>query len=54
LQASCVPGRVLVSQSVWELVGAEIACQPMGQMQLKGISTPVMTYAIVETTPFAS
>lgn len=54
LQASCVPGRVLVSQSVWELVGAEIACQPMGQMQLKGISAPVMTYAIVETTPFAS
>lgn len=47
LQANCVPGRVLVSQAIWELISAEIACQPVGQMQLKGISAPVMTYAIV-------
>lgn len=49
LQSSCAPGGVLVSQATWELVGAEIECTPVGELQLKGISRPVMTYAIADT-----
>ncbi len=46
LQACCTPGRVLIAHSTWLLVRDRVACMPKGEMELKGIPRPVMTYEV--------
>jgi class 3 adenylate cyclase len=46
LQAHCEPGKVLLSHSTWLLVHDHIACAPRGELQLKGINRPVMSYEL--------
>ncbi len=47
LQARCEPGRVLISHSTWLLVNDQIPCAVKGELQLKGIHKPVMTYELL-------
>jgi class 3 adenylate cyclase len=44
LQANCEPGKVLLSHATWLLVHQHLPCVPKGEMALKGIHKPVMTY----------
>jgi class 3 adenylate cyclase len=46
LQSICEPGHVLISQSTWLLVHDEVACEPRGEVTLKGIQRPVKTYEV--------
>lgn len=47
LQSHCEPGKLLLSHATWLLVHDEIACTQKGELQLKGIHKPVMTYEVV-------
>jgi adenylate cyclase len=40
------PVRILVSRETRELLGPEIACEPLGEFALKGLPQPVMVYAL--------
>lgn len=46
LQAHCEPGKVLLSHATWLLVNDQMDCQPKGELALKGITKPVMSYEI--------
>jgi class 3 adenylate cyclase len=44
LQVNCAPGKILLSHSTWVLVNDEIACEPKGEILVKGIHYPVKVY----------
>jgi len=46
LQASCAPGRLLISHATWLLVRDQITCTPKGEVELKGMHRPVMSYEV--------
>jgi len=50
LQVACQPGKVLLSHSTWVLVRDGIACEPRGEIQVKGIRDPVRVYEV--TAPY--
>ena len=45
LQAHCEPGGILLSDASWHLVKDEIACEPRGEVECKGVHYPVRVYA---------
>ncbi len=47
LQASCEPGRILISYPTWLLVQDEIRCTPKGEIRVKGVRDPVTVYEVV-------
>lgn len=49
LQSICEPGHVLISHSTWLLMNDELACEPRGEVTLKGIQRPVMIYEVANT-----
>jgi adenylate cyclase len=49
IQASCDPGKVLISHSTWALVHDEIPHIDKGDVQLKGIHYPVHVYEVSDT-----
>jgi class 3 adenylate cyclase len=51
LQAVCPPGRVLLSHATWVLVRDAIACEPKGEIQVKGFADPVKVYEVVGAAP---
>lgn len=46
LQTACEPGKVLVSHTTWALVEPDIACEPRGAIQVKGVHHPVRVYEV--------
>ena len=48
IQSHCEPGKVLISHSTWALVHEEVACEPKGELQVKGIHYPVKVYEVAE------
>lgn len=46
IQAQCVPGKVLMSESTWVLVKDKIRCDARGELKLKGVHYPVPTYEV--------
>lgn len=46
LQASCPPGKVLLSHTTWALVREEIATEDAGEISVKGVHYPVKTYVV--------
>jgi class 3 adenylate cyclase len=44
LESNAVPGRILISESTYELVNDVIDCLPNGPLKLKGIERSIMTY----------
>ncbi|KAA1400308.1 adenylate/guanylate cyclase domain-containing protein [Aeromicrobium ginsengisoli] len=45
LQAHCEPGRILLSDYSWHLVKDRIFCEPVGEVQCKGVHYPVPVYS---------
>jgi len=46
IQGHCPAGAVLISHSTWALVHEQIACEAMGEVQVKGIHYPVRIYQV--------
>jgi len=46
LQASCEPGRILISRTTWLLVQEEIPCAARGEIRVKGVRDPVTVYEV--------
>jgi class 3 adenylate cyclase len=46
IQASCNPGKVLISHSTWALVHSDFPCIDRGDVQLKGVHYPVHVYEV--------
>jgi len=51
LQVRCDPGRILLSHATWVLVRDHIACEPKGEIQVKGIRDPIKVYEVVAPYP---
>lgn len=51
LQTNCEPGKVLFSHATWLLTQEEVPSLRMGEVTLKGIVKPVMTYTPDLTIP---
>lgn len=45
IQAECVPGRTLLSSSSWHLVKDTVECEPLGEVEVKGVHFPISIYA---------
>lgn len=46
LQASCPPGKVLISHTTWALVREVVETQDAGEISVKGVHYPVRTYVV--------
>jgi class 3 adenylate cyclase len=46
LQASCEPGRILISHTTWLLVQDEFECTPREEITVEGVRTPLRTYEV--------
>lgn len=46
LQASCPPGKVLISHTTWALVREKIVTEDAGEINVKGVHYPVKTYVV--------
>lgn len=54
IQAQCEPGSTLLSSSSWHLIKDEMACDPLGEVTVKGVHFPISIYApAVRTRPGA-
>jgi len=51
LQAHCERDRILLSHSTWVLVKDAIACEPRGEIQVKGLQQPVTVYEVGQAGP---
>jgi class 3 adenylate cyclase len=47
LQASCSPGKILISHATWALVRSDIDAEPKGEIPIKGFHAPVRVYEVV-------
>jgi class 3 adenylate cyclase len=45
IQAQCEPGSTLLSSSSWHLVKNDVACVPLGEVNVKGVHFPISIYA---------
>jgi len=48
LESQCKPGKILISHSTWLLINDEIACQALGEIQVKGMAAPVKVYEVTK------
>jgi class 3 adenylate cyclase len=44
LEASAEPDQILVSHQTWALIKDRIECRPVGEIKVKGIAHPLLTY----------
>lgn len=51
LESAAAPGEVLVSPHTLELLGGRVTSSSRGPLSLKGISNPVVAYAVDPTPP---
>jgi class 3 adenylate cyclase len=45
IQAQCEPGGILLSSASWHLVKDTVACDPLGEVTVKGVHYPISIYA---------
>ena len=48
LETAAQPGKILLSEFTYDLVKEEIPCEPRGEIQVKGIARPLMTYWVTD------
>lgn len=48
LQANSETGKILIGEATYHLVKEQILCEPHGEIKVKGIDTPVMTYWVLD------
>jgi len=46
LESNCSPGKILISESTYELVKEHFKCNPKGDMDAKGIDRKIKTYQV--------
>jgi class 3 adenylate cyclase len=46
IQAQCSPGSVLLSKTSWHLLDDTVACEPRGEVEVKGVHFPVAMYEL--------
>jgi class 3 adenylate cyclase len=44
IQARCEPGMILLSDSSWHLVKDVVRCEPMGEVDVKGVHFPIAVH----------
>ena len=49
IEAQCEPGGILLSQSSWHLAKDRVACEPRGEVTVKGVHFPIELYEPVGT-----
>jgi class 3 adenylate cyclase len=54
LQAQCAPDSILLSHSTYTLVRDDVACEPRGEIAVKGFHEPVKTYEVVPSIASAT
>lgn len=47
LEATAQPDQILVSCETYALIQDDIQCQPVGEVQVKGIAYPLRTYEVL-------
>jgi PAS domain S-box-containing protein len=47
LEASAAADQILISHQTWALVRTEMRCEPIGEIKVKGIAHPLLTYAML-------
>jgi class 3 adenylate cyclase len=45
IQARCEPGSTLLSSSSWHLIKDAVACDPLGEVTVKGVHFPISIYS---------
>jgi PAS domain S-box-containing protein len=46
LEATAAPDQILVSHQTWALIKERIECKPIGEIRVKGIAHPLLTYEV--------
>jgi PAS domain S-box-containing protein len=54
LEATAEPDQILVSHQTWALIKDAVECRPIGELKVKGIAHPLLTYEIVGRVPEAN
>lgn len=49
LESLAAPGQILISYETFAHVNAEIACEPRGQTEVKGVAHPIATYSVLDS-----
>jgi hypothetical protein len=49
LETAAANDQILLSHATYALVKDEIYCEPVGQLQVKGIARPIKTYEAIST-----
>ena len=47
IEATCVPGRVLVGEQTWRATRSKVSYEAMGEVELRGKDQPVATFEVV-------
>jgi PAS domain S-box-containing protein len=47
LEANAAPDQILISHQTWALIKDEVECKPVGEIHVKGIAHPLLTYEVV-------
>jgi class 3 adenylate cyclase len=47
LEQACEPGEIYLSHATWGLVKAEISCEEVGTIEVKGFHYPIQTYRVI-------
>jgi PAS domain S-box-containing protein len=47
LEANAAADQILVSHQTWALIKDEVRCDPVGEIKVKGIAHPLLTYEVV-------
>jgi len=48
LENSAQPDQIQMSHSTYELIRDEVACRPVGEITVKGLAYPILTYEILD------
>lgn len=48
LEQICEPGDILLSHATWGLVKDDVACEPVGEVEVKGFHQPVAVYRVAD------
>jgi adenylate cyclase len=48
LESCAGPDQILISRDTFLLINETISCREMGEIQVKGIAKPVMTYQVID------
>jgi class 3 adenylate cyclase len=53
LESSAEAGQILISHQTWALIKDELECRSVGELKVKGIIRPLLTYEVLGVKPIA-